>query len=479
MAKTKDTSAEQNDNDTIENFKQDKMYCYAWDIINGKGGGEYIYSLQEDYIYVYEEGFWKKLFDIEFLDRVEQQMKEITKYPLAVKKQIIENFKFKKYLRLEKFNQMPLINFTNYMFDPVGMNVLAHKKEYFSTIRVPYEYNALAKCELWIKSLNEILENDQQKINLLQEFFGYCLIPEIDQKKALLLLGDTDTGKSTILFILKDLLGEINCSNVPLQYLPNPQYTPLLINKMVNIDADVNKNAGDYEREFKIITSGESVSCNQKHIPTFEFIPKCKIILAANIFPKITDHSSAFYQRLILIPCDRRFSEEEKNRNLHKELKEELPGIFNWVVEGLQRLKKRGRFEQFDFMKDAVQELEDENNPINSFFDEHIEIEILENTYIEKAELFQKYKNWCEKNKQYNLSHIRFSNCLHKKYRKETPKDARLSNNGSRIWRNIKYVELKSGIVKQEVNWQDTESPRKTLSSTTIKAEGIIDWGEA
>ena len=85
---------------------------------------------------------------------------------------------------------------------------------------------------------------------------------------------------------------------------------------MVNIDPEVNKEAVNYEREFKLLTGGknERVSCNQKHIPTFEFVPKCKIILSANIFPRITDHSSAFYQRLLLIPCNRRFTEEEKER---------------------------------------------------------------------------------------------------------------------------------------------------------------------
>ena len=31
------------------------------------------------------------------------------------------------------------------------------------------------ECELWVENLNKILENDQKKIFLLQEFFGDCL----------------------------------------------------------------------------------------------------------------------------------------------------------------------------------------------------------------------------------------------------------------------------------------------------------------
>ena len=454
---------------------QDLFYSYAFDIGANKYGTEYIYSLVEDYIYSYVNGVWNKLTDIEFLGEIQKEIKNLTKFPIAQRKQVVDNFKHLKYVKLEELNKNALINFENYMFDPIGMNVLKHESKYYSTIRIPYKYNALAKCDLWIKTLNEILENDQQKISLLQEFFGYCLMPDIDQKKALLLLGETDTGKSTILFVLKDLLGgQVNVSNVPLQYLPNPQYTPLLINKMVNIDSDVNKNAGDYEREFKIITSGETVSCNQKHIPTFEFIPKCKIILAANIFPKITDHSSAFYQRLILIPCDRRFSEQEMNRNLHNQLKEELPGIFNWVVEGLHRLKKRGRFEQFDFMKDAVQELEDDNNPVNGFIEEHIQIE--NDCYIEKGELFEKYRNWASKTSNYTLSIQRFSICIYKRFHRNSPKNARLEDGGKRIWRNLKYVEIKSHVKSQEIHWQDNE-PATISNIPDAKVVNVVKVG--
>ncbi len=284
-----------------------------------------------------------------------------------------------------------------------------------------------------------------------QEFVGYCLIPETNQKKAMLLLGESNSGKSTLLFIVKDLLGAENVSNVPLQYLSNPQYTPLLINKMVNIDADVAKDAAKYEREFKIITSGEAVSCNQKHIPTFEFIPKCKIILAANEFPRITDHSNAFYNRLILIPCDRVFEEHEQNRNLVPQLRQELSGIFNWAIEGLKRFKERGSFHKHEFMKEAIQELEDDNTPSNHFFNDHVEIFM--GAQIEKGSLFDKYKEWSDKNKTLALSANRFSTAVYKKFHDQTPKKAQDKDTGKRVWKNIRYIEFKREI--QSINTEE------------------------
>lgn len=442
-------------------FKQDLYFTIAQRIANGEAG-EFVYCLHDGKIYFYDDGVWKAIFPIEFLNIISNKLlnkrgyKLITKFDINNRKKIIENFKVIKYLPLEKFNRLPLINLENYMFDPIGINILAHKKEQYSTMRINYKYEENAKCELWLKTLNEIFEEDVNKKSLFQEFVGYCLIPDVKQKKAMLLLGESDSGKSTLLFIIRDLIGDINCSSVPLKFLAHPQYTPLLINKLVNIDADVDKNAQEYEAEFKKITTGEKVSCNQKHIPTFEFIPTCKIIMAANEFPRITDHSSAFYTRLILLPCNRVFTEKEKNRNLTDELRQELPGILNWAIEGLKRLRTRGMFEQHEFMREAVKELEDENNPVNSFFQENIEIDVDGKSYIEKTDLFNRYKQWCIENKQYNLSNIRFSICVHKKFHKETPKDARLNNNGARIWRNLRYVKFNSQ--QEDIGWQDSTS---------------------
>lgn len=437
----------------IETVKTNTLLAYANRIAMGEAGDDYVYCMQEDKFYIYEAGVWRGIFDIEFLANISHAMPSINRFSIAIRKQILDNYKVIRYKSLNEFNTLLLLNFKNYMVDVKGNNVLSHEKNYYSTIQLPYEYRPQATCELWLKTLQEIFEGDSLKIDILQEFFGYCLVPDMEQKKALLLLGESDTGKSTILFTLRDLIGQVNCSSVPLKYLSNAQYTPMMVNKLVNIDADVDKNASNYEAEFKMITSGEPINCNQKFIETFEFIPVCKIVLAANVFPKITDHSSAFYKRLILIPCDRIFDESEKNRALNKLLKEELPGILNWAITGLHRLKKRGRFEQHEFMKTAVQELENENNPSNLFFDECIEIHIDTNTYIEKGDLYVKYSNWCAQTKNYVLSQSRFSTAVLKRFSKISGKNCQENSTGKRIWRNLRY----KGIIyqqRQDITWQ-------------------------
>lgn len=439
----------------VKKPKVDQMLLFAMEIAVGKAEVTVTYCLEEDKFYEYRNGVWQHINEFDLLSYACMNLEKINKHTIASKKQILENLKVIKNIKLEKFNQESLINLENGMFSPEDLAIFPHDEKYYSTMRIPYKYDSEAKCELWLKTLNEILEGDKHKINILQEFFGYCLTKDTRQHKALLLTGESRSGKSTILQTLRSVVGDKNCSSVPLKYISNPQYTPMLINKLVNLDTDVSAKAAEFEAEFKTITSGEPVSCNQKFIAAFEFQPCCKVVMAANIFPKITDHSSAFYKRLILIPCDRVFSDEEQNKNLLSELRVELPGILNWSAQGLKRLRERGRFEDLEFMREAVKELEDENNPVNIFFEEHIVVDLSGNKYIEKSNLYELYKKWCFETNNFTLSKARFASCVFKTYSKSTPKDSRLNNNGSRVWKNLSYIDNKNQQQGQPITWQD------------------------
>lgn len=430
------------------------MYELAELIRDGVLGFELVYCMEDDKFYKYIDNYWQPLHPKQLMKCITENIEEINNKTPSVKQHVITHLSLMVLKELQFFNSSRMLNFPEGEFNPIENKIYPHDKTHYSTSRLPYNYNVDAKCPIWIKTLNEIFEGNQLKINLLQEFFGYCFTYDVTQKKALLIMGDTDTGKSTILFILKDLLGEDNYSTVALKNIMHPQFTPLMINKLVNLDTDVSKNAQDFEEGFKKITSGEEIDCNQKFIQTFSFVPYCRMVMAANKFPHITDQSSAFYQRLLLIPCNRRFSEEEKDRNLRDKLKQELSGIFNWCIEGLHRLHTRGRFEEHSFMKEAVEELREESNPVDVFFKENIVTDVSGNAFIEKLELYNIYKRWCVENGNAPMANNKFGATVFAKYSKFTPKTTSDSRTGRRIWRNLKLINHAEPQGEQ-IKWQD------------------------
>lgn len=434
---------------------EEKTLRIAREIFEGENKDYFTYCLEENRFYLYKMGFWQSLYEKEMIFRIGENNAKVNKQSYPRKKQIVEQLAVLTHKRLEHFNKYHLLNFPNGMFDVRGKNLLSHDPKYLSTIRLPYKYDPLIDCPLWIKTIAEIFENDSNKLNILQEFFGYCLTRETKMEKAMLLIGESRSGKSTILNTLRNLVGIENCSSVPVKKLDDETYTVHLMNKLVNMDSDVCAKASEFEAPFKTITSGEPVACSPKYVPTFEFNPFCKLVMAANAFPRITDHSSAFYKRLVLIPCERVFEENEINRDLKEQLKGELSGIFNWALEGLKRVYKRNGFEQYDFMKEAIDELREESNPIDVFFRENIVTDnITENCYIIKSELFDRYVNWCKDNGNMPMSMMRFSQAVYQKYSKFTTKKAQDHVTGKRIWRNIKFItdDTKGEVVS---GWQE------------------------
>ncbi len=442
-------------------FKQHPLITLAQRIANGEAG-QFVYCLQDGNFYLYEDGFWKEIHPFVFMEKICNNLivrgnKILNKLDVNDREKIVKNFKVQKYKYLEDFNKLDLLNFKQGMFDPKGNNVLKHNPDYLSTLRIPYKYDSLAECPLWLNTLDGIFEGDKNKIDVLQEYIGYCLTRDVTREKALLLIGESRSGKSTVLETINHLLGgESNVSSVALENLDDSQHTAQLINKMVNIDWDVASNAQKFETKFKIITSGEPVCVNQKYIKAFTFRPYCKLVMAANRFPRITDHSSAFYKRLIILPCDRVFEPHEQNLKLKHTLPTELSGIFNWAVKGLQRLEARGGFEVHkEFMTDAISELREESNPIELFFEEFIITDVSADYSIEKHDLYKKYSDWCILNGNGALSSIKFGQAVYQKYSKFTPKKAQSSITGKRIWRNLKYIEFKQSEQK-DIGWQDS-----------------------
>jgi putative DNA primase/helicase len=72
----------------------------------------------------------------------------------------------------------------------------------------------------------------------------------------------------------------------------------------------------------------------------------------------------------------------------------ELPGILNWALDGLARLRARGRFLQPASSDEAMQELEDLGSPIKAFIRERCVIgpahQVLPN------HLYEAWTGWCK-----------------------------------------------------------------------------------
>lgn len=220
---------------------------------------------------------------------------------------------------------------------------------YFSTVVLPFEFDAQADCPLWVQTLAEIFAqraDDDHRIEVIQEFVGWTLVPgDMRFQKFLALQGRGNNGKSLLIKIWKQLLGPANVSHVPLDQLNGEFRLVEMMNKLANIAADMNYIDKVAEGVLKALTSGDPISVNRKNKPPITMIPTAKLIFGTNELPRFNDRSEGIWRRLLTIPFHRAFRlgvDEDLTRA--ERLQPELAGIFNWAVEGARRLYEQGGF---------------------------------------------------------------------------------------------------------------------------------------
>jgi P4 family phage/plasmid primase-like protien len=280
--------------------------------------------------------------------------------------------------------------------------LLPHTPRWFSPICLPYPFDPAADCPRWQALLARNLEADPQRIALLQEWFGYCLTPDTSRQEFLVLEGEGSNGKSAVCAALEALLGSDNCSHVPLEVFRDRFQLAPTIGKLANIASEVGELDRVAEGFLKSFTSGDPMQFDRKHKPPIQAVPTARLILATNNRPRFSDRSGGLWRRMILMPFRVTIGANDPGRvlGLDKpawwEASGELPGILNWALAGLDRLRRQGRFTPSEVCEQALAEYRTENNPARMFL-----LEVCREApegQAPCAELYRAYRDWCGAN---------------------------------------------------------------------------------
>lgn len=314
----------------------------------------------------------------------------------AKQQEILRNIKKLKFVYRDVFNPVNIVNFKNGFFDVNTGELTPHSIKTISTIQLPYNYDPEAECPLFMKVLNESLSGDVEKIGIIQEFIGYCMIPTAKFERALFLVGASGSGKSTVLDSIEATLGKENCSGVRMDMICDSRFVGLLLDKYVNIDMEVPQDINNYEEALKKVISGQTVTINTKFLPSYDTKITCKLMFAANDLPRISDTSDAIFRRILLLDFNNVVQSDKVDVDLKDKIKDnECAGIFNWAYIGLQRLLKNGKFTSSNDMISHIDELKLLNNSVYYFISETHEVTENDEHFVVVDDLYENYKDFC------------------------------------------------------------------------------------
>ena len=114
--------------------------------------------------------------------------------------------------------------------------------------------------------------------------------------------------------------------------------------------------------------------------------------------PKDVEHTNAYFRRFLIIPFDVTIPPQEQDKQLHSKIIEnELSGVFNWVLEGLNRLLVQKRFSDCDAAQRAVEQYRIESDSVQLFLSDN-DYRVSATNEIPLKDLFIEYRTYCIEN---------------------------------------------------------------------------------
>lgn len=248
-----------------------------------------------------------------------------------------------KEAKINEAADLNLIALNNGVFDTDTQDVREYSPNLFIRNIHQFDFDEFATCSIFHQFLDATFMGNQSAIQLLQEVIGYSLYRGMPIPTLFLLVGPDRISKSVLLEVLAALHGIDNVVNIRIAKLAQDKSHQQLLGKTVNI-----VNEYSFPRNLQAdtlikVTSGDSVTGRIPGEKSVTFKPYAKHFVATNEIPDFGDNSYEMMRRTYQIRFPRAFCPEDEDLSLADRLIEELPGIFNWAIKGLQQLQQKQR----------------------------------------------------------------------------------------------------------------------------------------
>lgn len=316
-----------------------------------------------------------------------------------------------------------------------------HSPEWFSAVGLEYPFDPSAKCPLFLDYLDYSMGGDQERMDLLQEWAGYLLTSKNEFQRFLALEGEGGNGKTVYFAAMSAMIGETNVSNVALENFGDRFALSTTLGKAVNISGDAGEIDSVAEGVIKQFTGGDAMFFDRKGIGGINCPPTAKLMCAWNSRPRFRDKSDGIWRRMLIVPFTRQVDPNRRVRGMDQARwwidQEEVSGILNWAIIGLDRLRQQGDFTRPAVSKVAMESYKASANPAAEFLNDFVAPEM--GSDIHTTEIYSLYVHWCQKNNYRPMANNTFGTEVRRKFGSER-KRKRIAGEMPYFYENIKFI---------------------------------------
>lgn len=254
---------------------------------------------------------------------------------------------------------------------------------------------------------------DPQLHLLLQEIFGYILLPTLEAHASFFFVGKGGNGKSVVLDALRAMMGgDTFCDSKSIENLTTNQFAVAdLLGKRLNICAEEESKFIKSDK-FKALVAGDAVSVRRLYEQGFTWIPTVKYVYSTNQIPSFAGFNTGLLRRILIVPFHYEVTAEKKDTTLSRRIiQSELGGITQWAIEGARRLIKNGyRFATSEAVEKTKKEFEEQLSSAIQFYNDKFTTDANRGSPEEvvKEHLYEEYVAWCMAKGKKSLNYFNF-----------------------------------------------------------------------
>lgn len=304
-----------------------------------------------------------------------------------------------------------LINFRNGFYNIRTGEMMPHSSGIYSTIQLDLDFKpgrsyTLADAPAFSRYLADLTDGDPERQQLLLEYIGACLsnVHGYRYKRALFIVGAPDAGKSQIVKLIAELLGERNYASISFQDLDERFQNSAAYGKRLVCDPDMQFMRAKSNKYFMWFTGGDKVGFEFKGLNHFSAVYKGFLLFASNKMPKWGGNTSeAAYNRMLVIRCDNSIPESRRDPDLLAKMLREREAIAGLAIAALQSTIRNGyRFTRPAQVDSTLAELRRGNSPAVAFYEDCCTIWPDADRNIKhctkRSDMYAAFRTWCRDN---------------------------------------------------------------------------------
>ena len=245
---------------------------------------------------------------------------------------------------LEDFDADPaVINTTAGLYDQrTGELRAAERADMVSQLTA---VGPIGAAPTWRRCILEWAGGDRELARFLRVMAGYAATGSTSEQVLFFLYGAGANGKSLFLKMITEALGDYATNAAPDLFVVSrgerhPTDLAALRGKRLVVASEVAEGRAWDETLLKSIVGGDTQRARFVRQDSFEYTPRCKLVISGNHRPQIRNVDKAMRRRMIVVPFAAQFATPD--RELPEKLRAELPGILRWVLGGALIWHKRG-----------------------------------------------------------------------------------------------------------------------------------------